>query len=270
MLPQDQEKDHYLRKGIRLKKEIALLVGTQKDRFYSYLIYSIKFPFHLIEYVVFLILYSLFRDHIRSWIYAYQKRYFKGFFKQAGISPILVYPLPKTFDRPSIVFCVRMNHLISPFLLTLFKSKLHVPVQPILKRFPLSFLFRFFCMGRFVDSFGYADNDLKHNLLTISTLLQSDRAVVVNINKGYADPTSTDALHIYKEVIDFIQSDVDCYFISAPQLAYYNIGGTKCPNLVSVKFASQDTVFEGVDLFDETVVLEALVSFFRFKKCQLV
>tara|TARA_A100001015_G_scaffold175759_1_gene195506 strand:+ start:11195 stop:12007 length:813 start_codon:yes stop_codon:yes gene_type:complete len=265
MAEQYPEEQRYKDRANRFRIEGALVLKNRTGRFFFYLLKTLWFPLQFIEYCFYILVYSIFRKKSYALLYNYQKRFFTSFFKDERVIPVEIYPIPKSFPKPTLIFTNRSSNLISPFLLTLFKSKVHIPVQDSLKGFPLNMIIRFFSMGHFIYSFGYRDNALDEQIETLHTLLKTDRPVISFLNKGFASQSGQDALHIYSEVLDFIRSDIHCYFVRLPHFEFNNITTFSNPNFISVTLKSKEDLFDGVDLTNDTEVIEQLVSFFNFR-----
>lgn len=260
-----------LKKRIDLFKQEGLLIEQKRKakkwgRFTAF----VFFPFHLAEYLYHLILFLIFRSKVNNIIYAYQKRFFKRFFKTQSIFPNEVFPIPQAFKKPTLIFTNRISPFISPFLLTLFSCKVHIPVQDQLQHFPLSFKFPFFYMGRFIYSFGYRDANFPLIIESVYDLLETKRPVISFLNKGYASQYGQDMLQVYQEVLDFVRSDVECYFLKLPRFELNHLTTFFEPNFVSATLVSKHDLFKDIDVMDDSALLDRLVFFFNFRYCKIV
>tara|TARA_A100001015_G_scaffold307512_1_gene403546 strand:- start:1275 stop:2087 length:813 start_codon:yes stop_codon:yes gene_type:complete len=266
-VPDDQR---LKRRADRFRIEGALVLKNRVSRGYFYLLKAFLFPFQFIEYLFYFFIYLMFREKSYSLLYFYQKRFFKSFFKGERIFPTEVYPIPSSFKEPTLIFTNRISPLLSPFLLTLFKFKVHVPVQDNLETFPLNFIFRFFTLGRFIYSFGYEDDQLSNQTDMIHQLLKTNRPVVSYFNKDFASQSAQEAIHIYSELIDFIRSDVQCYFLKLPYFEFQNITTFTNSHVVAVTMISKQALFEGIDLSNDEEIIQQLVFFFNFRYGRLI
>lgn len=264
------DENRFRRKADRARIESALILRQQTSRGWFYILKLFLFPFQFIEYFFYVIIYLIFRKKSYGLIYLYQKRFFKSFFKDEKTFPVEIYPIPKTFDEPCMIFTNRVSPLMSPFLLTLFKSKVHVPVQDNLETFPLNMLFRFFTMGKFIYSFGYKDNHLDQQIDIINQLLKTGRPVISFFNKDFASQSGQEAIHIYSELLDFIRSDIKCYFLKAPHFEFQNITRITDSNFISVTMITKEELFKDTDLKDEAAIIQQLVFFYNFRYGRLI
>lgn len=259
-------------KSTRLEAELYMTKKVRFTRIFfmslSLILLPIQLPIHIL-----LIFIAAFSKHNKSkLIYYYLKIHFTIYFHLSGTEIFRVYPIPKTLPKPSIFFAIRSTNLITPFLQTQFSSEIELPYHKNLASLPIHLLFPILRMGAFVKSFGYPDNPLPNALNNIEQLLSNNKPMVIYINPNIIDPQFSETLLLYENVLDLLDTTIDCFFVKANLIESYKMGTYfhKTPISIYCKPASevigQIKSKDNVKIETSTKIME----FFDFKSVRLI
>ncbi|RAP31687.1 hypothetical protein DID76_02445 [Candidatus Marinamargulisbacteria bacterium SCGC AG-414-C22] len=264
------ERNRLKKRVKRFQREGVYIQSAIKGKFKFYFFNLVQFPFHFVLYCFHVILFFCFRFRVKQMVYRYLKFEFMFYFRRRSMMYVEVYPLPKKLPPKTIIFTPRISQLLSPFLVHLFKQPVQVPVQKAHFSFPLSPIIKKLSFGRLMDCLGYHDRDLQHNLAVIKQLLHEDKPLISFLNKGFGSPSSTDLLLLYKEVLDFVRMDLNCYFLKCNKFEFHSFSHSGLPGLVSVRMISKSELFADVDMDSDVALMETLLDFYEFRHCDLV
>ena len=216
--------------------------GRIRNHAYMLIFLPLLLPIHLSLLVLLFIL----KERSHALIYRYLKFYFSIYFFFGGTHVLNVFPIPEAPpSKPTLFFTTRNTDLISCFLPKLFSFPVSVPFQPKLFKFPIHFFFPFIRMGSFISQLGYEDKPIDQSIHDIHKSLLNNIPTVVYINPGIITPTFNESLTLYSDILELMNSSVDCYFLACKGLEGVKAGTLFYPNFVSVCCVSADDLFEG-------------------------
>ena len=238
--------------------------GRIRNHAYMLITLPLLLPIHL----SLLVLLFFLKERAHTLIYRYLKFYFSIYFFFGGTQLLNVFPTPKTPpSKPTIYFTTRNADLISCFLPKLFSFPVSVPFQPKLSKFPIHFFFPFVRMGSFINQLGYEDKPIDQSIHDIHQSLLNNIPTVVYINPGVISPTFNESLPLYSDILELMDSSVDCYFLACKGLESVKAGTLFYPNFVSVYCVSADDLFEGSEdtHFPEEEKYLRIMKFFDYQ-----
>lgn len=206
-------------------------------------------------------------------IYKYLRYFFKSYFYMNGVNIIDVFPTPeKKPKKPTVFFTTRPNELYCGFLTTIFNYQVSTPYPNRLSRFPIHHFFPFIKLGIFIKCLGYQDLELKNNIKNIKKSLSASTPTIIYLNEKYANPFNMSQLSCYSEILELLETDIDCYFLACKGFERYNIGTFIIKRPIKVFCIPAEDLFKGVKQSERTLhnKLIRIMKFYEFKSIKVI
>ena len=256
---------------LQLEKDAYRRSKWARIRNHAYML--IFLPLLLPVHLCLLLFFFIFKERSFKWVYSYLKTYFSIYFFFGGVQHLSIFPTPSQKPtKPTLFFTTRNADLISCFLPTLFSYPVSIPFQPKLYKFPIHFFFPFVRMGPFVDHLGYDDKPIHESLIDIHHCLKQGRPTIVFINPRVISPMFNETLPMYNDIIELMDTSIDCYFLACKGLEAIKAGTLFYPSFVSTYCVSATDLFDGIEKthFPEKEKYLRIMKFFDYQHMKLI